>query len=114
MPKSDATMSRPADRSSIRRQLPARIIREIVGPMKATSGEAVLSPMVMASRGMATTASPKPMADRMSAETKMITTIAAGHGQRFFFFRPRMPPLRNSPAPRTKPKLYQPPLLWTS
>lgn len=25
-----------------------------------------------------------------------------------------MPPLRNNPAPSTKPKLYQPPLLWTS
>ena len=34
--------------------------------------------------------------------------------QTFFFFRPRMPPLRNRPAPRTKPKLYQVPLLWTS
>jgi hypothetical protein len=34
--------------------------------------------------------------------------------QFFFFFLPRMPPLRKSPAPRTKPKLYQVPLLWTS
>ena len=31
-----------------------------------------------------------------------------------FFLRPRIPPLRNSPAPSTNPKLYQVPLLWTS
>ena len=30
------------------------------------------------------------------------------------FFRPKIPPLMKSPAPRTNPKLYQPPLLWTS
>jgi len=32
----------------------------------------------------------------------------------YFFLRPRMPPLRKSPAPRTNPKLYQLPLLWIS
>ncbi len=34
--------------------------------------------------------------------------------RRSLFLRPRMPPLRKRPAPMTNPKLYQPPLLWTS
>ena len=38
----------------------------------------------------------------------------AGYLSERLFLCPKIPPPRKSPAPMTKPKLYHPPLLWTS
>ena len=77
MPISDETTSRQAALMSALRQAVERMLTEMVNPSRAMSGGAVrmLTP-IKASSGIATSASPKPMAERVKVPVKTIASIA--------------------------------------
>src|SRR5215813_14532028 len=75
MPRSEATMSRRADGKSTVSRLTTSRLRLMVNPAKVTTGDAVEILMIILSKGMARSASPKPTAARMKAQRDNSTAV---------------------------------------